>query len=86
MYYIKSIGGFKSFLTILLFFVVIGVKLASDWFAGAWVNRKFGLKESLYPLIYLSLVLAFGLLTGVRSYVYGHTITNGSLNISEKLL
>lgn len=86
LYYIQNIGGFKTFLTITLFLIVVGVKLASDWFIGAWVNRKFGFRESLYPLIYLGLVLAFGLLSVVRSCVYGFTITNGSLRISEKLL
>ena len=86
LYYIQSIGACKSFITITLFMIVIGVKLLSDWFIGAWVNRKFGLRESLYPLIYLALVLAFGLLSAVRSYVYGYAITDGSLTISEKLL
>lgn len=65
---------------------VVGCKLVSDWFIGAWVNKRFGLRDSIYPLIYLALVLLFGILSFVRSYVYGYTVSGGSINIFQKLL
>jgi hypothetical protein len=72
-FYMRNAGSCKSIVTLLLFTVVITLKVGADWFVGKWMNFDFGFNRSTYPLIYLAIVLGFGVFTMIRSFVYGVT-------------
>jgi ABC-type multidrug transport system fused ATPase/permease subunit len=86
-FYFKNGGIFMTLLIFLLLVLMVGSKIAADWWVGQWAKDGFPeLSSSDYIRIYAYFVALYGIMNFTKSIIWGMFVSVSSTNIFKKLI